>query len=42
MLIVKPELEVLLPVHNEADSIEGTVRNFMTNFLPSTFAISDL
>ena len=34
MLIVKPELEVLLPVHNEADSIEGTVRELYDKLSP--------
>jgi len=29
-----PELEVLLPVHNEAESIEGTIREIWNEFSP--------
>jgi dolichol-phosphate mannosyltransferase len=34
MLTIKPELEVLLPIHNEADSIEGTVRELYDKLSP--------
>ena len=30
----KPELDVLLPVHNEAESIEATVREMYDEFSP--------
>lgn len=34
MLTTSPELEVLLPVHNEADSIENTVRELYNELSP--------
>ena len=34
MLVPNPELEVLLPVHNEAESIEHTVREIADEFSP--------
>jgi dolichol-phosphate mannosyltransferase len=34
MLTETPELEVLLPVHNEAESIEGTVREIFDELSP--------
>ena len=34
MLTKTPELEVLLPVHNEAESIEGTVQELFDELSP--------
>ena len=34
MLVPDPELEVLLPVHNEAESIERTVREIYGELSP--------
>jgi len=34
-LIPNPEVEVLLPVHNEGDSIEATIRELDDEITPS-------
>jgi dolichol-phosphate mannosyltransferase len=34
MMTTKPEVEILLPVHNEADSIEATVRELYSELSP--------